>query len=129
MKKIILLSIILFFCAAQMSAQQPETKYYPVKAEDSEKVIKKKNLIVLDFRTPEEVSQGALPGAVNYNFNAAEFKDQISALPKKVPYFVYCRSGKRSAQAVEIMKSLGFTRIYEMEGGMLAYDEAKKNQK
>ncbi|MBC7743465.1 MAG: rhodanese-like domain-containing protein [Flavobacterium sp.] len=123
MKKVSYLFVFLILSGTTLSAQ---SKYYTVKASKAEKVIKKNNLIVLDVRTPEEVNEGAMTDAINYDFKAPGFKDQISSLPKKVPYFIYCRSGNRSAKAIEMMKSLGFTRIYHLEGGYLAYDEWKK---
>ena len=127
MKKVLHLFIILIFLGSVNAfAQTPATKYYLIKADKVEKTIKKKNLIVLDVRTPEEVAKGTLPGAVNYNFDAPDFEKLISALPKNIPYLVYCQSSKRSHKAIEIMKALGFTKMYEMEGGMLAYDIAKQ---
>ena len=78
-------------------------------------------LAVLDVRTPEEFTEGHLSGAANLDFYAAEFVDQLDALDKDQPYFVYCRSGNRSGQTMDIMRDLGFTEVYELDGGILSW--------
>ncbi|MBC7746038.1 MAG: hypothetical protein H7096_13155, partial [Flavobacterium sp.] len=72
MKKVSYLFVFLILAGTTLSAQ---TKYYTVKASKAEKVIKKNNLIVLDVRTPEEVNEGAMTDAINYDFKAPGFKD------------------------------------------------------
>lgn len=64
---------------------------------------------VIDVRTPEEFATGHLTGAVLMNFQDADFEDQIQALDKSANYFIYCRSGNRAGQAIEVMKQAGFT--------------------
>lgn len=81
-------------------------------------------LVVLDVRTPEEVAAGHLPGQRNIDFYDADFATQLDGLDKDVPYLVYCRSGNRSGTAVQQMRELGFTTIYELEGGVLAWEQA-----
>lgn len=96
-----------------------------VNAEASEQLIEStRDLVVLDVRTPEEVADGALPGAINIDLSSPDFTRQVAELDRNVPYFVYCRSGNRSAQAVRIMQDLGFTEIYELDGGILDWTEA-----
>lgn len=96
-----------------------------VDAEASEQLIEStQDLVVLDVRTPEEVAAGALPGAINIDLSSPDFTRQVAELDHDVPYFVYCRSGNRSAQAVKIMQDLGFTEIYELDGGILDWAEA-----
>jgi rhodanese-related sulfurtransferase len=45
-------------------------------------------------------------------------------MDRNVPYFVYCRSGHRSAAAVSVMQQLGFQSIYELDGGISAWQAA-----
>ncbi len=78
-------------------------------------------LTVLDVRTPEEFAEGHLAGAANIDFYGADFADQLDSLDKNQPYFVYCRSGNRSAQTMVIMRDLGFTEVYELQGGILSW--------
>lgn len=79
------------------------------------------DLVVLDIRTPEEVADGILPGAMAIDFYSNSFRDQLSELDRGVPYLVYCRSGNRSADAVTVMTDLGFTEIYELDGGIVSW--------
>src|SRR4051812_18692505 len=64
------------------------------------------NATLLDVRTPEEVAEGKIAGAVNIDYNASNFKKKVSALDKDKPYFVYCAKGGRSSKAVEEMQAL-----------------------
>ncbi len=82
------------------------------------------DLVVLDVRTPEEFDAGHLDASVNIDFYAADFADQLDDLDKDVPYFVYCRSGNRSATTIETMRGLGFSEVYELDGGIISWAEA-----
>lgn len=127
MKKLVyLFSILLYLGTTNTFAQTHKTKYTAVPVEKADKILAKKNMVVLDVRTPEEVAEGYIPGAINYNFNGPNFKEQLSALDKNKPYLVYCRSGKRSGKAIEIMKAMGFKKLYELNEGFPAYDAYKK---
>jgi len=81
-------------------------------------------LVVLDVRTPEEFAAGHLAGAVGLDFYAATFADDLAALDREAPYLLYCRSGNRSAEAREMMRSLGFREVHEVDGGIVAWAEA-----
>lgn len=81
-------------------------------------------LVVLDIRTPEEFNAGALPDAVNVDFYASDFRAQLDALDKDVPYVMYCNSGNRSASAADLMEELGFAEVYEIDGGIQAWARA-----
>lgn len=65
--------------------------------------------VLIDVRTPAEVAEGALGGALAIDLQGPDFVAAISELPRDDAYFVYCRSGNRSGQAIEIMRELGFT--------------------
>lgn len=75
------------------------------------------SLVLLDVRTLEEYSKGHIPGAVNIDYYSRDFEDRVSELEKQKFYIVYCRSGRRSRAAGEIMVKLGFPNVYNMEGG------------
>lgn len=70
--------------------------------------------VLIDVRTPEEVADGAIQGAVNLDLQD-DFRAAIAELPRDDAYFVYCRTGNRSAQAVAIMAELGFVDV--VDGG------------
>jgi rhodanese-related sulfurtransferase len=83
-------------------------------------------LIVVDVRTEGEfTNQVKLINAINIDYNAPDFKEQLQKLDKNNTYLVYCRSGARSNAAMEIMKTSGFMFLYHLEGGILSWSETK----
>jgi phage shock protein E len=64
---------------------------------------------VIDVRTPEETSMGFLEGAQLFDIQNPTFMDMLSTLNPAADYYIYCRSGNRAGQAIEIMKQAGFT--------------------
>jgi len=76
---------------------------------------------LVDVRTLEEFHEGHLQNAQNICVTDADFEENISKLDKAQPIYLYCRSGKRSAKAAEILKGMGFKEIYDMEGGFLEW--------
>lgn len=72
--------------------------------------------VLIDVRTPAEFAEGHLAGAVNIDLQSGAFEQQIAALPLDGDYVVYCRSGNRSGQAVEIMRGLGFENLVDAGG-------------
>ena len=83
-------------------------------------------VIVLDVRTPMEFAEGHLENAVNIDFQSGSFESDIAALDKNATYAVYCRSGNRSGQAVKVMSDLGFTDLYDLDGGVIDWVSAGK---
>lgn len=65
--------------------------------------------VVIDVRTPDEFASGHLEGAINLDVQSADFDALVSQLDPAGSYYVYCRSGNRSAQAIDRMTGLGFT--------------------
>lgn len=75
-------------------------------------------LVVLDVRTLDEFNGGHIADATMLDFYAAEFQDRLAGLDRDTPYFVYCRSGNRSGTTRDLMRHLGFTEVYELDGGI-----------
>ena len=79
--------------------------------------------IILDVRTEEEFESGYIAGAKNLDIRGgADFISSIEELDKTKAYFVYCRSGTRSGQACQLMEKMGFEQVYNLEGGVLAWE-------
>ena len=86
---------------------------------------KLKDAIILDVRTPEEFAQGHLTNAVNINIYG-NFEEEVKKLDKDKPVLVYCRSGHRSGIAAKKMQKLGFKKVYNLSGGIIAWASAGK---
>ncbi len=80
-----------------------------------------KEFVILDVRTPEEVSQGYIDGAINIDFYSKTFRRDLNSLDKDKVYLIYCRSGRRSGRTLKIMEELGFKEVYNMVGGIKAW--------
>ena len=79
--------------------------------------------VILDVRTAEEFESGYIKGALNMDIRGgADFVASIEMLDKSKPYFVYCRSGARSGQACQLMSQMGFSAVYNLDGGVLAWE-------
>jgi thioredoxin 1 len=85
------------------------------------------NAQIIDVRTPEEYTEGHLLSAINIDWNGTDFDYKIKSLDKTKPSFVYCLSGGRSHAAAEQMRTLGFTEIYEMKGGIREWKKSGKS--
>ena len=81
------------------------------------------NAVLLDVRRIEEFNAGHIDGAVLVPHDTIIEKVGAVVPGKSTPVYVYCRSGRRSALAVEAMKKLGYTDLTDL-GGM---DEAKRH--
>jgi rhodanese-related sulfurtransferase len=69
---------------------------------------------IIDVRTPSEFADGRVEGAVNFDVQGAEFEASLAKLDKNAEYIVYCRSGNRSAIAVQIMADAGITNVVDL---------------
>jgi rhodanese-related sulfurtransferase len=75
---------------------------------------------LLDVRTAGEVSEGKIGDAKNIDFFSPNFREEVKKLSKDKNYYVYCRSGNRSGQAVRFMEGEGFT-AFNLQGGVMSW--------
>ena len=81
------------------------------------------NAVILDVRTDDEYNDGIIFNAIHLDIHQGQvFIDGLEALDKSKNYYVYCRSGVRSAKACQIMDGLGFNNSYNLLGGILDWD-------
>lgn len=79
------------------------------------------NAIILDIRTPEEYYAGTIEGSINIDFYAPDFATQLDKLDKDAEYVMYCNSGNRSGEAMNIFSDLEFQSVTEIDGGIQAW--------
>jgi len=129
------LSLIFLLVVAGCSPAEKKETTETTSAETTSLDIKKFNemlssdqhAVLLDVRTPKEVADGMIPGAIAIDFTAPDFADKISGLDKDKTYFVYCKAGGRSSRAIDQMKGVGFRKLYNLEGGYDAWLENVQN--
>ena len=76
---------------------------------------------IIDVRTPQEFMKGHLNGATLINYYDSTFSDQLEKLDKEQTYLIYCRTGLRSESTLQMMKNMKFTKVYSLEGGIIAW--------
>ena len=79
------------------------------------------DFVILDVRTAEEVADGHIEEAINIDFYSETFRDELDRLDKDKTYLIYCRSGSRSGNALNIMEELNFREVYNMSGGIIEW--------
>ena len=80
------------------------------------------NAVILDVRTPEEFETSRIPNSKNIDFyNPPNFMQEIEKLNKHNSYYVYCRTGVRSANSCQLMNELGFDKVYNLIGGIVEW--------
>lgn len=81
------------------------------------------NAVIIDVRTPAELAEGQIDGHILINVMDPSFPNKINELDKATPYYIYCRSGNRSGQVCNYMDGLGFEKLYNLEGGIMAWNQ------
>lgn len=76
----------------------------------------------IDVRQPEEWAEGTIPGVKRIALG--ELDDHLTGLDKDKTYIMVCRSGARSDRAAQMMVAQGFNKLFNFDGGMLAWKEA-----
>ena len=121
-------SIVAFF-SFLFGACQPATEGLRViPAKEFAEFIMQTDVQILDVRTLEEFDAGHIHGAmmIDYRTDPDGFLVRAEALLQKdKPVALYCRSGMRSHAAAELMLKNGFKRIVELDGGIIAWQEAE----
>jgi thioredoxin len=115
--KILSLLLFTFLVACNNQTTKPFESIAP--KEFAEKIKTTQNPQILDVRTSDEFESEHLKNAVNLNWNGEDFSAKAEAYDKSKPVFVYCLSGGRSKKAAAKLKELGFTTVYELDGGIM----------
>jgi thioredoxin len=118
--------LILFISSALLSCNgQPSKNIQTIAPEAfAKKINETPKAQILDVRTPEEFASEHIDNAVNVNWLGGDFMTGAEKFDKSKPVFVYCKSGGRSSKAAAKLAELGFTNIYELQGGMLKWSAA-----
>jgi len=92
-----------------------------------EKAVRKRKAQVLDVRTAEEFAAGHIARAHLADWkDSVAFIQQLQLLDKERPIYIYCRSGQRAGQATEWLLQQGYKNVVNLQGGFLAWEQARK---
>ena len=123
---LLLTSIQLFTFADEKVESYTNLSAQKTKALVNDYKEKSKKLIIIDVRTKDEYKKSHLTNSKLIDFFDSNFEDKIKNLDKKTPYLVHCQSGGRSMKAFKLMQSLGFKKVYHLDGGMLTWKKLGK---
>ena len=120
MKKLFLFFILFINCNQNQNLNIEPDKVYDLLSKNN-----KNNSILLDVRTEEEFIESKINNSLNIDFYSDNFKISILSLDKSKTYYVYCRSGRRSLNTVEFMRENGFSKSYNVDGGIIKWTDLK----
>ena len=123
---LLLTSIQLFTFADEKVESYTNLSAQKTKALVNDYKEKSKKLIIIDVRTKDEYKKSHLTNSKLIDFFDSNFEDKIKNLDKKTPYLLHCQSGGRSMKAFKLMQSLGFKKVYHLDGGMLTWKKLGK---
>lgn len=119
-----LIAVILLVSGALLSHAQ--SRFGEITVADFEKEMGKASVVILDVRTSEEVQGGVIGKPVIIDYFSKGFEKQIGELDKSKTYLIYCASGYRSGEAVNLMKARGFAGAFSLKGGIQSWKRARK---
>ncbi|MFN3315435.1 MAG: rhodanese-like domain-containing protein, partial [Raineya sp.] len=106
--------------------KQNKVMFQNLNVNEFEQGMTQSDAIIIDVRTPMEYNEGHIKNSKLIDISNRDFEEQIEKLDKSKAYYVYCRSGGRSSNASQIMVEKGFTKVYNLQGGIIAWAGAKK---
>ncbi|WP_251130391.1 rhodanese-like domain-containing protein [Exiguobacterium sp. s16] len=122
MKKLMLiLSILVLVTIGIVLFTSKETRITKIDVETLQNRLENEEITLLDVREVDEYEGGHIEGAVNAPLSS--LNETELPYPKDEPIYVICRSGNRSAQAAQLLKERGYTEIYDVSGGMIAWEQ------
>lgn len=115
-----LITIYLMF-KVRNDTNKSSVSFRSISVNEAKEMIQNNKPTILDVRSSIEVSSGKISNAVTINVASPSFINKVNKLDKSNDYIVYCRSGRRSAKACTMMAKEGFTNLYNLKGGFIAW--------
>jgi thioredoxin 1 len=115
--------VLVFYLTA--CSQYPEIEQ--INSSQFQKLITEGDGTLLDVRTLHEFKNGHIKNAGQLNYYAVDFKQKLLLLPKNEAVYLYCNTGYRSKRAAKILMKNGFTRVYNLEHGIMEWNFTKRS--
>ena len=113
--------VVAYLLLRRKSTGDSVDSYGSLSPAGAKELAEQSDIVYLDVRTTKEIAAGSIDGAEHVDVMASGFSTKIEKLDKSKTYVVYCRSGRRSANACNIMSKKGFDNLYNLSGGYLAW--------
>jgi rhodanese-related sulfurtransferase len=129
-KKVLVLTLGIIIAVSAIiihytQTQLPSTtiSYGDLTVEEAKSLIESNSsVVIVDVRTREEYDSGHIEGAVL--IPVSELEDRLNELSKEDELLIYCRTGNRSTNSVNILKANGYTKIFHLKDGITAWIQA-----
>ena len=95
-----------------------------ITVEQMSEALEDTSIALIVVRTGQEYLTGHLKNSHNICVTDDDFEEKAASLDRDKPVYVYCKNGGRSARAAEILKEMGFKKIYDLEGGIVLWEES-----
>lgn len=126
---LIAFTVFSYSCKEEQTSNQIEV----ISSEEMQEISQIEGVQLVDVRTLEEYEEGHIDSFQNIDYFSENFTQEIEKLDKSKPVIVYCKSGNRSGKCAKKMKDAGFSKIYDLEGGIAKWKfegfEVKKKSK
>ncbi len=130
MKKTILSSLYLFISMFALAQTNSTSVYATISPDSAQTLITyhylDPNFVILDVRTEGEYDSKHIENGVNLNYYLSTFNDILDTLVKTKVYLIHCASGGRSGNVFNSMQTKGFENVYNLDGGLNAWENAGK---
>ena len=97
-------------------------QYEDLHVDEFKEMMVKPDTVIIDVRDESEMIEGYIEGYKLINMFSPDFIEQLENLDRDMTYLVYCRSGNRSAQTCGLMTRMGFDKVYNLNGGIMAWN-------
>ena len=119
-------SFLLLFSLTFASCNSTGQSLSNISPQQFQEGISRKDIQLVDVRTPEEYTEKRIAGSTNINVNSSDFEAKMKMLDKSKPTYFYCLAGARSGKASDWAVKHGFKEVYNLEGGITAWMGDKK---
>ena len=111
--------ILIFVTTISFSCQNrsKDSNITLITTEEMKTMLQDDKVQLVDVRTVKEFDEHFIEGAENIVYDD-NFEQKLDKLDKEKPIIIYCRSGRRTVLSADIMEKQGFTKIYELKGGI-----------
>ena len=118
------LSLVITLSFVQSCTETKAGEIEQITVEQMTEALEDTSIQLIDVRTGQEYLTGHLKNSHNICVTDDDFEEKAASLDRDKPVYVYCKKGGRSARAAEILKEMGFKKIYDLEGGIVLWEES-----
>ncbi|WP_435579546.1 rhodanese-like domain-containing protein [Gilvibacter sp.] len=118
------LSLMITLSFVQSCTETKAGEIEQITVEQMTEALEDTSIQLIDVRTGQEYLTGHLKNSHNICVTDDDFEEKAASLDRDKPVYVYCKKGGRSARAAEILKEMGFKKIYDLEGGIVLWEES-----